>query len=86
VRTVRAAGTGAAGAKHFTELVIWQLANELRAEVFGLTRRGSFARDLKLRSQMNDAADSVCRNIAEGFGCETRREFARSFLRHLDGK
>jgi hypothetical protein len=35
---------------------------------------------------MNDAADSVCRNIAEGFGCETRREFARSFLRHLDGK
>jgi four helix bundle protein len=29
-----------------------------------------------LRSQLNDAADSVCRNIAEGFGCGDR-EFAR---------
>jgi len=38
-----------------------------------------FAADFKLRSQIDDAADSVCRNIAEGFGC-TDREFAR-FLR-----
>jgi len=32
---------------------------------------------LKLRSQIDDAVDSACRNIAEGFGCETHREFAR---------
>jgi four helix bundle protein len=35
--------------------------------------------DSKLRSQLDDAADSVCRNIAEGFGCGNV-EFAR-FLR-----
>ena len=27
--------------------------------------------------QVEDAANSVCRNIAEGFGCETHIEFAR---------
>ena len=33
--------------------------------------------DLKLRSQLDDTADSACRNIAEGFGCQSHREFAR---------
>ncbi|HVG56117.1 MAG TPA: four helix bundle protein [Vicinamibacterales bacterium] len=36
-----------------------------------------FQSDLKLRSQLDDAADSVCRNVAEGFGCKSDREFAR---------
>jgi four helix bundle protein len=64
------------GARHFTELDIWQLADQIRAELFGLTSRPAFARDLKARSQADDAANSVCRNIAEGFGCE-HTEFAR---------
>ena len=68
-----------AGARHFTELIIWQLADQLRIEVFHLTKRGRFHADLKLRSQLDDAADSACRNIAEGFG-GTDREFA-NFLR-----
>jgi four helix bundle protein len=66
-----------AGARHFTELIIWQLADQLRAHVFALTRKQPFATDFKLRSQLDDAADSVCRNIAEGFACGTHREFAR---------
>jgi four helix bundle protein len=66
-------------ARHFTELIVRQLADQLRVLVFGLTRQMPFAADFKLRSQIDDAADSVCRNIAEGFGC-TDREFAR-FLR-----
>jgi len=66
-------------ARHFTELIVWQLADRLRAEVFQLTKRRPFHSDLKLRSQIDDAADSVCRNIAEGFG-GTDREFA-NFLR-----
>ena len=66
-------------ARHFTELVIWQLADELRVLVFALTKRRPFAADFKLRSQVDDTVDSVCRNIAEGFGCGDR-EFAR-FLR-----
>lgn len=67
------------GARHFTDLIVWQLADQLRAQVFQLTKRSPFRGDLKLRSQLDDAADSVCRNIAEGFG-GTNREFAR-FLR-----
>jgi four helix bundle protein len=64
-------------ARHFTDLISWQLADELRVEIKRLAERPSLARDLKLRSQLVDASDSTCRNIAEGFGCETHREFAR---------
>jgi four helix bundle protein len=65
------------GARHFSELTIWRLADELRVETFKLTSRPRFARDLKAQSQAEEAANSICRNIAEGFGCETHREFAR---------
>ena len=57
-----------------------QLGDQHRAQVFKLTERAGLRTDLKLRSQLDDAADSVCRNIAEGFGCQSHREFAR-FLR-----
>jgi four helix bundle protein len=69
-----------AGAKHFKDLIVWQLGDQHRAEVFRLTDRPGLRTDLKLRSQLDDAADSVCRNIAEGFGCQSHREFAK-FLR-----
>jgi len=64
-------------ARHFTALIIWQLGDELRQQVFALTENRPFASDLKSRSQISDAADSVCRNIAEGFACKTDKEFAR---------
>ena len=63
-------------ARHFSELIVWQLADRLRIEVFQLTKRGRFHADWKLRSQLEDAADSACRNITEGFG-GTDPEFAR---------
>jgi four helix bundle protein len=64
------------GARHFSELVIWQLADQVRVEIFRLTAKPDFNRDLRARSQAEDAANSVCRNIAEGFGCD-HLEFAR---------
>ena len=66
-----------AGARHFTELIVWKLGDEHRVEVFALTKRPHFRSDFKLRSQIDDAADSLCRNVAEGFACDTHREFAR---------
>ena len=54
------------GARHFTELIVWQLGDQHRAEIFKLTKRPRLRADLKLRSQLDDAADSICRNIAEG--------------------
>jgi four helix bundle protein len=65
------------GARHYWELVVWKRGDQLRTEVFKLTSRPPFAKDLKARGQLDDAVNSVCRNIAEGFACDTHREFAR---------
>lgn len=64
------------GAKRYEDLIVWQLADQIRVLVFPLTARENFARDLKLHSQTEDAVNSMCRNIAEGFGCR-HKEFAR---------
>ena len=69
-----------AGARSFTQLVSWQLADALRQEVLKLTERPPFANRWKARDQVEDAIDSVCRNIAEGFGAETHAGFA-AYLR-----
>jgi four helix bundle protein len=65
-----------AGATRHEELIAWQLADQIRIHVLDLTKHDGFAKDLKLRSQTEDAANSVCRNIAEGFSCK-HIEFAR---------
>jgi len=41
-----------------------------------LTSSPAFARNLKAQTQADDAVNSICRNIAEGFGCETHGQFA----------
>jgi|RhiMetdeSRZDD1v2_1073273.scaffolds.fasta_scaffold26508_4 four helix bundle protein len=64
------------GARRYQDLIVWQLADQVRVLVFKLTERERFARDFKLHSQTEDAVNSVCRNIAEGFGCK-HKEFAR---------
>jgi len=64
------------GAKRYEDLIVWQLADRIRVLAFKLTERDCFVRDLKLHSQTEDAVNSVCRNIAEGFGCK-HKEFAR---------
>jgi|SRR5688572_8232919 four helix bundle protein len=66
-----------AGARHYSQLVCWQLADATRVVVFGFTQRKPFLTDFKQRSQAEDAIESVCRNIAEGFGCLSHAEFAR---------
>ena len=66
------------GARHYKELIVWQLADAIRVKVFALTVRPLFRQDRRLRSQTDDAIESACRNIAEGFG-GTDAEF-RHFL------
>jgi len=55
-------------AKRFEDLEAWQLADELRREVYELTATGSASKDFKFCNQIRDAASSACRNISEGFG------------------
>ena len=65
-----------AGARHFSQLIAWQLADALRVAILELTHKEPFARDWKFRRQVEDASDSVCRNIAEGFGSDRHKHFA----------
>jgi four helix bundle protein len=65
------------GVTKFKDLVAWQLADRLRVLVIRYCARDSIRRDFKLRDQLADAASSAPKNIAEGFGRKTHREFAR---------
>lgn len=66
-----------AGAKHFSELVAWQLARALRRSVYKLLERPAVRRDFDFTSQLRDSARGPARNIAEGFGRFRPRDFSR---------
>lgn len=68
------------GAKDFRELQAWQLADELRRGVVAFTARPPAARDGRFCLNLREAAESVCRNIAEGFGRRRPAQFSQ-FLR-----
>ena len=70
--------------RSFEEIVAWQKARVLTAEVYAVTRDESFRRDFGLRDQICRASVSVMSNVAEGFERGSRREFAR-FLRIARG-
>ena len=52
----------------FQDLDDWQVADEVRHEVYALTATGPASNDFKFCSQIRDAAASATRNISEGFG------------------
>jgi four helix bundle protein len=66
-----------AGWSRYEDIGAWQRASELCTMVRNICKRSSFARDLKLRDQMLDAARSGPRNIAEGFARWSHADFAR---------
>ncbi|TAL58343.1 MAG: four helix bundle protein [Bacteroidetes bacterium] len=65
--------------KRFDDLEVWQKARELCTLIYPLTLKDSFARDFKLRDQINGSAGSIMNNIAEGFERDGKGEF-RQFL------
>ena len=64
------------GVQHFTELDCWLLANELKLLLLEISRQPLLRRDFKFYEQLRDAAASAPRNIAEGFGRRTHKDFA----------
>ena len=64
------------GARRPEDLEVWQLADELKREVYPLVKDGPAARDFKFRDQIRDSAASSTKNIAEGFGRFNPGEFA----------
>ena len=65
--------------KRFEDLEVWQKARELCNLIYPLTLKDSFAKDFKLRDQINGSSGSVMDNIAEGFERDGKGEF-RHFL------
>src|SRR5512146_1892940 len=70
--------------RSYRELVAWQKAMDLTAEVYRITK--SFPNDelYGITSQLRRASVSVPANIAEGQGRQTTGEF-RQFLGHARG-
>ena len=59
----------------FEDLIAWQKARVMTAEIYRLTQTGSFARDFGLKNQIQRAAVSVMSNIAEGYERKRNTEF-----------
>lgn len=73
------------GAKVYSDLMAWQLADGFKREVMGLVRdRPRVQEDLRYRSQLLEAACVVDKDVAEGFLRRSPRDFAR-FLRFAHG-
>lgn len=53
--------------KYFEDLHVWQQAKELAKEIYILTQKSKFAKDIGLKGQIQKAAVSIASNIAEGF-------------------
>ena len=64
-------------ARTYRELVVWQMGDKLRREVYRAIAVAGRKVDLRLRSQLSDAVSSVTGNIAEGFGRKSHADFAR---------
>jgi four helix bundle protein len=64
------------GVNRYKDLECWQLANELKLQVYALVNSSPACRDLKFRDQIFDSARSGPRNIAEGFARYHHPEFA----------
>ncbi len=63
------------GVQRFEDLIAWQKARQLAADIYRVTGKGAFARDFGLHDQIQRAAVSVMSNIAEGFDRSSRAEF-----------
>jgi four helix bundle protein len=61
----------------FEDVLAWQEPRKLVKMIYLLTDLGAVAKDFGLRDQMRRAAISIMANIAEGFDCDSKIEFAR---------
>lgn len=55
------------GVKRYQDLIVWQIGDALRREVYRLLETGSASADWRFRDQLRDAVASVPANIAEGY-------------------
>ena len=68
-------------AHHFTELITWQLSDDVRKEVIAYTETAPCCNDRRFAADARAAAESGASNTAEGFGRFRPKEFL-TFLRY----
>jgi four helix bundle protein len=61
--------------ERFEDLIAWQKARALTAEIYRVTSQKGFGRDFGLRDQIRRAAVSTMSNVAEGFERNRPAEF-----------
>ena len=65
------------GIERFEDIDAWKKARELTNDIYKATSKDAFGKDFGLKDQIRRAAVSIMANIAEGFGCDSNKEFAR---------
>ena len=65
------------GVKRYEDLEAWQIADELKREVYALTATGPASKDFEFCNQIRASAASSTKNLAEGFGRFRPAENAR---------
>ena len=63
--------------QRFEDIQAWQEARTLVKMIYQLTNKDKFSKDFGMRDQIRRAAVSAMNNVAEGFDCESKVEFAR---------
>ncbi len=63
--------------ERFEDILAWQEARKLTQQIYALTETGPISKDFGLRDQIQRASVSAMTNIAEGFDCDSKVEFAR---------
>ena len=63
--------------ERFEDIQAWQEARKLVKMIYTLTNKDYFAKDYGMKDQIRRASVSVMANIAEGFDCGSKVEFAR---------
>src|SRR6185436_18222038 len=64
-------------ARHYRELVCWQLSNELKRRVYAFIAKPPASKDFEFCKQIRGSARGAPRTIYEGFGRFRPPEFAR---------
>ena len=63
--------------QRFEDIQAWQEARKLVKMIYALTSKDLFSKDYGMRDQIQRTSVSTMANIAEGFDCESKLEFAR---------
>jgi four helix bundle protein len=61
--------------KSFEEIEVWKLARVFAKAIWMVSNKGSFAKDFRLKDQINGSAGSIMDNIAEGYERDGKKEF-----------